>query len=309
MSAYLEPNWLKQNWQHLLGALLLHVLFAGIFGLTMVELARDAPPPSLAIQGMIVDSSTLTDLPSTPKPPAVKPEPPAPPAPEPEVKPEPQVDVEAQAAEERRKEEEVKRQKEQQEEQERQVQLKREEEQKQVQEREEAERKRVADAQAQAEREKAEAKAKAEAAAKAKAESDRKRVAEIEKRQKEEADRRESQARASREAELRRQLAEEEGRTNAVNSGLLNQYVAMIEQRVVRNWNRPASARPGLQCEVRVAQTPSGTVLSAQVTQCNGDAAVKQSIEAAVLRSSPLPPPPDPSLFERNLVFIFKPAD
>ena len=308
MSDYPQQSWLRQNWQHLFGALLLHVLFAGIFGLTMVELARDAPPPSLAIQAMIVDSSTLSDVPRAPKPAEVKPEPqPAPP--EPEVKPEPQVDPEVQAAEERKKEEEVKRQKEQQEEQERQVQLKREEEQKQIQEREEAERKRVADAQAQAEREKAEAKAKAEAAAKAKAENERKRVAEIERKQKEEAERRESQSRAAREEELRRQLAEEEGRTNAVNSGLLNQYVAMIEQRVVRNWNRPASARPGLQCEVRVAQTPSGTVLSAQVTQCNGDAAVKQSIEAAVLRSSPLPPPPDPSLFERNLVFIFKPAD
>ena len=81
----------------------------------------------------------------------------------------------------------------------------------------------------------------------------------------------------------------------------------MIEQRIVRNWNRPPSARAGLECEVRVAQTPSGTVLSVQIDQCNGDAAVKQSIEAAVMRSSPLPPPPDPRLFERNLVLVFKP--
>jgi colicin import membrane protein len=50
-------------------------------------------------------------------------------------------------------------------------------------------------------------------------------------------------------------------------------------------------------------------VLSAQVDKCNGDAAVKQSIEAAVLKSSPLPPPPDPRVFERNLVFVFKPQD
>jgi len=27
------------------------------------------------------------------------------------------------------------------------------------------------------------------------------------------------------------------------------------------------------------------------------------------MRSSPLPPPPDPRLFERNLVLIFRPAD
>ena len=93
----------------------------------------------------------------------------------------------------------------------------------------------------------------------------------------------------------------------AENAGLLNQYIAMIEQRIVRNWNRPPSARAGLECEVRVAQTPGGTVLSVQIGRCNGDAAVRQSIEAAVMRSSPLPPPPDPRLFERNLVLVFKP--
>jgi colicin import membrane protein len=83
----------------------------------------------------------------------------------------------------------------------------------------------------------------------------------------------------------------------------------MIEQRIVRNWNRPPSARSGLECRVRVTQTPSGTVLSVQIDQCNGDAPVRQSIEAAVMKSSPLPPPPDPRLFERNLVLVFKPLD
>ena len=90
---------------------------------------------------------------------------------------------------------------------------------------------------------------------------------------------------------------------------MLNQYIAMIEQRVVRNWQRPSSARPGLECEVRVAQAPAGTVLSVQLGRCNGDAAVRQSIENAVMKSSPLPPPPDPRLFERNLVLVFKPLE
>jgi colicin import membrane protein len=297
-------EYLKQNWQHVLGAVLLHVLFAGVFGLTMVQLSHNSPPAALAIQAVIVDSSQLARAQARPKPPEAK---------------KPEVDPQAEAAEQRRKEEEQQR------EQERQAQLKREEEQKQqereVREKEATERKRVADAQAQAEKEKAEAKAKTDAEAKAKAESDakakaeaeRKRVAEIERRQKEEADRRkaaeDAQSKAARENELRRQLAEEEGRTQAVNSGLLSQWIALIQQRVERNWNRPASAHPGLECEVRVSQTPGGTVLSAQVTKCNGDAAVRQSIEAAVLRSSPLPPPSDPSLFERNLVLVFKPAD
>jgi colicin import membrane protein len=34
---------------------------------------------------------------------------------------------------------------------------------------------------------------------------------------------------------------------------------------------------------------------------------VRESIAAAVYRASPLPPPPDPSLFDRNLTITFKP--
>ncbi|NDA43904.1 MAG: hypothetical protein EBX78_09840 [Gammaproteobacteria bacterium] len=58
-----------------------------------------------------------------------------------------------------------------------------------------------------------------------------------------------------------------------------------------------------------VTQAPGGTVLSAEVRACNGDDSVRQSIEAAVFRASPLPPPPDPSLFERNIDLRFRPND
>ena len=95
----------------------------------------------------------------------------------------------------------------------------------------------------------------------------------------------------------------------AESAGLNNQYAALIQQQIERNWNRPPSAHAGLECEIRVAQSPNGVVLSAQVGNCNGDAAVKQSIEAAVLRASPLPPPPDPRLFQRNLILVFRPSD
>jgi colicin import membrane protein len=44
-----------------------------------------------------------------------------------------------------------------------------------------------------------------------------------------------------------------------------------------------------------------------RIGQCNGDQAVRESIEAAVYRASPLPPPPDPALFDRNLRIDFRP--
>ena len=89
----------------------------------------------------------------------------------------------------------------------------------------------------------------------------------------------------------------------------MNQYAAAIQQHVERQWNRPPSARSGLACEVNVTQSPTGTVLRVQVGECIGDQAVRQSIENAVQRASPLPLPSDMRLFERNLRFIFKPAD
>ena len=143
------------------------------------------------------------------------------------------------------------------------------------------------------------------------AEAQRQRLAE-EQRQREEQERlaREAVAarqRAESEAELQRVMAQEDERRRAEESGLLDQYIRLIVNRIEQNWIRPASAQPGLECEVRVIQIPSGDIVDARVGRCNGDDAVIRSIEAAVLKSSPLPRPPLPSLFERTLNVVFRP--
>ena len=117
----------------------------------------------------------------------------------------------------------------------------------------------------------------------------------------------EQRRRAESEAELRRVLAVEAERNRAEQSGLLDQYIRLIVNRIEQNWIRPATAQPGLECEVRVMQIPSGEIVDVRVDRCNGDDAVIRSIEAAVLRSSPLPRPPVPSLFERTLNVVFAP--
>ena len=83
----------------------------------------------------------------------------------------------------------------------------------------------------------------------------------------------------------------------------------MIEDKIRQHWNRPLSAGPGLDCVVKVVQLPSGDVMSATVATCNGDEAVRRSIERAVMDASPLPKPPNTSLFERNLTLTFKPEE
>jgi colicin import membrane protein len=251
-------EFLRNHWVYLIGALLLHAVFAAVFGLTMVQFARKPQPAMLAIQAVVVDRTAIER---------------------------------ASRQEQRERVQERERQ---------QAEQRRQQERRETEQRAEQERQQEQKKQADAERQR-------------KVEAERKRVAEIERKQKEEAERRkaaeDARVQQQREAELRNQIEEEEGRSQAENAGLLNQYIAMIEQRIVRNWNRPPSARPGLECRVRVAQTPGGTVLSVQIDQCNGDGAVRESIQAAVMRASPLPPPPDPRLFERNLVLVFKPLE
>ena len=316
MAVAQQPSWLAAHWPYLLGAVILHALIAGMFGLTMIEWQRDAPPPTLAIQAFVIEENQL----SKPARPVQR------------DRERERREAEArERAEAQRKEEEAAAQREQ----ERQDALKQQEQQ-QAEERQQQERldrereteERVAKEKAaeqeraverqkqeQAERQRkaeAERQAKLEAERQAKAEADRKRVEEIQRKQREreEAERRRVAAESeARERELQAQLAEEEGVMQARSSGAMNQYAAMIQQHVMRQWNRPPSARSGIQCEVNVRQSRSGAVLRVQVGTCNGDQAVRLSIENAVQRASPLPLPSDMRLFTENLRFDFKPAD
>jgi colicin import membrane protein len=162
---------------------------------------------------------------------------------------------------------------------------------------------RAADARAEAER---------KAAVQRKEEAQRKLAAQRAE-QKAAADRRAaaqaSAERQKREQELREQLASEERLNAARASGEQDRYVALIKARIISHWKKPPSAHAGIKCLVRVTQVPGGTVTGVQIGQCNGDASVRDSIEAAVYNSSPLPDPPSADLFERNLLFNFQPDE
>ena len=109
------------------------------------------------------------------------------------------------------------------------------------------------------------------------------------------------------EADLARQLADEQRRLGPENAGLQARYVADIRAKIERAWNRPPTAKAGIRCIVDVSQVPGGTVTDVKVGECNGDAAVVDSIKSAVFHASPLPMPPDPALFERKLHLVFNP--
>lgn len=131
------------------------------------------------------------------------------------------------------------------------------------------------------------------------------------KREREEADKRaaEQRRRQQAEAELQAQIALEAEQNAARQAGLEDQYIRMIENDIKQEWQKPLSARPGLECVVSVVQTLTGDVVKAVVTSCNGDDAVRRSIESAVMKASPLPRPPHPSLFQRDLNVTFRPEE
>ncbi len=114
--------------------------------------------------------------------------------------------------------------------------------------------------------------------------------------------RREQEAR-----EFQDEIDAEDERLQAIRSGAREAYIFAIQQRIQRSWIKPASAQPGLECDVRVRQLPGGEVVSVTILSCNGDAAVQRSIEAAVYKASPLPEPSNLNIFERNLMLVFKP--
>jgi colicin import membrane protein len=177
-----------------------------------------------------------------------------------------------------------------------------------------------ASAQRAAARERADAKAAQEKAAEEKAEQERRdkakaaeqvaarKAAEESAAKAKAAAAAKAQAAAS-QADLQRSIDAEERLNAARASGALSAWDAQIQARITRAWIRPPSARPGLDCLLYLTQVPGGEIVNVKLGTCNGDDAVKQSILDAAYRASPLPPPPDPSLFERNLEVTFRPTD
>ena len=187
----------------------------------------------------------------------------------------------------------------------------------------EAERKRQAKIKAQKEAKErqriAEQKRLAEQEAKRKIAEERRKAEEAkrkaeEARRKAEEQRKADEARRQRENEelLKQQMAQEEADRAAQQrqrelASLQGQYIAVLQQRVTRNWLRPPTAHAGMVCTVHVRLIPGGEVVEARVVRSSGDPAFDKSAETAVLKSSPLPAPPDPALFQREFDFVFKP--
>ena len=125
----------------------------------------------------------------------------------------------------------------------------------------------------------------------------------------------EHEARKHRELELARRGAEEDRREliareqerKAIFAKALEEYIGAIQSSVARNWRRPSGVPPGLKCTVNVVQATNGQVLRVEIAQSSGNVKFDRSVEQAVLAASPLPPPKQRAVFDREIVFLFNP--
>jgi colicin import membrane protein len=291
----------KGRWRAFALSILLHSAIVGAAVYGWFTWKHRAPPmETLAIDATVVDEAVLKGIASRPEPlpPPPKPAEEPPPPPVEDLGP-PKPDP---AELERKEEERIALEKA---EQEKLEQQKREQEQKDAQELKEREDAERLEAEKQAAAKAAADKAAAEKAAADKKAAEKKRAEDAAAAKKAA----EEKVRLAREAELRRALEAEERGNAARNSDEAMRWHAQITARIARAWIRPPSARPGITCIVSVTQVPGGEVTAVRVSSCNPDeAALRESVEAAVYRASPLPTPPAGVPFERNLELTFAPT-
>jgi len=179
---------------------------------------------------------------------------------------------------------------------------------------------------AQKKRKDADLKAKREEAKRKKARKERENIAK-EKRKREDKKRLQREAEqamldellADEEAQREKQLAADKQlaltqEKNAKNATIIDKYRSLIRNKIESKWRIPIQfkqANANFKCEVYVQLIPGGIVKHAEAVSGKCDPALKNSIESAVFKASPLPMPPDPSLFGnfREISLIVKPPE
>jgi hypothetical protein len=89
---------------------------------------------------------------------------------------------------------------------------------------------------------------------------------------------------------------------------LYGRYVGQVQARIERAWMRPRTeiGAPAFSCSARITQDRRGNVVSTEINDCNGTESWQQSLLSAIRSASPLPAPPDPSVYADTLLLHFR---
>jgi colicin import membrane protein len=105
---------------------------------------------------------------------------------------------------------------------------------------------------------------------------------------------------------IKQQLQRE---ATAARARAMQTWVDRISAKIRGNIVMPPGIRGNPEALVLVSQLPTGEVLDAKLVISSGYAAYDAAVLRATLKSSPLPKPDTPDLFERDLKLTFHPQD
>lgn len=105
----------------------------------------------------------------------------------------------------------------------------------------------------------------------------------------------------------------------AIQSKLFGSYTSQIDARIRRAWRKPRSAiapssvdsegrvrqKEMFTCNARITQDGDGNVTEVELMQCDGSMDWQMSLVNAIQRASPLPSPPNPTVFTNVLTMSF----
>jgi len=95
----------------------------------------------------------------------------------------------------------------------------------------------------------------------------------------------------------------------AAQGKIVDEYQAKIRAKIRKNIVEPPGVSQDARAEFLVTLLPGGAVLPPRLIKSSGNTAYDSAVERAILKSDPLPLPPDVKLFNRfrELALVFKP--
>lgn len=118
---------------------------------------------------------------------------------------------------------------------------------------------------------------------------------------------RRAQERASAEARQLNELQAEQA--SAARTRGLADYIGKVRGKIRGNIVLPPGIQGNPKAVFEATQLPSGEVISVRVLVSSGNKALDEAVERAIRKSSPLPKPDQPELFERVLKIPYSPLE
>jgi colicin import membrane protein len=112
----------------------------------------------------------------------------------------------------------------------------------------------------------------------------------------------ETRAQADRDAQARAQQATQRAKAEA-------DWIRSIQAKVRGNVIVPPDMPGNPEAIFEVVQLPTGEIIDVQLKKSSGVRAYDDAVQRAILKSSPLPRPERPDLFQRSLTLKFRPTD